>query len=130
MFKVFYRDRLTRQRGTMASYRTLLTRTNVTGQVKGKFEAHDDFACTVTEALIVQVALRELGMDTIDSKPTTVSLPENAKRMHLSNKEKWTKVVIDKVVSKMLKPFQLHPVPQPKKLHMTITMQRCHPSHL
>ena len=60
-FKALYDKNSARDTGSLAHPRVLIDRKNVNGQVKGKYEQHLDFLLTVTEALILQESMLELG---------------------------------------------------------------------
>ena len=62
LFKRLYNDNTVRVPGSLAYYRNLLRRTNVNGQVKGRYQSHLDFLLTCTEALIVNLAMTTLGV--------------------------------------------------------------------
>ena len=61
LFKTLFRGDTVRAEGSLPFYKNHIWRENVNGKVKGRFQAHFDFIVTVTEALILELAMTLLG---------------------------------------------------------------------
>ena len=82
----------------MPYYRVELQRTDVDGQIKGKFQAHEDFTITVGSGLLLKLCMDKMGMAQLTDKPSVPGLPENITRMHMQNKSDVAKQILEQVV--------------------------------
>ena len=80
-YKRFYQKNTNRDLGTLYSLKCLLKRTEVNGNVKSRFEVHQDLFLTVGECYLVEMALEYLGMADAESQPTSVLVPENISKV-------------------------------------------------
>ena len=85
--------------------RNLLNRSNVPKKPKKKFDACDDFLCTLVESLLLVATLEYLQMEPLDDDPSDDVLP-NASTLCTETHEKRANVleeicgaIIDKLVS-------------------------------
>ena len=107
MVKKLYNSKGGREIGSLANYKIMLKRTNVNGQVKGRYQSHEDFVQTVGTGLILGLALDKLGMDKLNSSPVHHAIPENIARMHVKNRETIFHAVMQDIIKDILLPFDL-----------------------
>ena len=81
-----YKPNSTKDIGGMPCYQEELQWTDVDGQIKGKFQAHENFASTVGSGLLLKLCMDKIDMAQLTDKPNVPGLPENTTRMHLQNR--------------------------------------------
>lgn len=83
MYKRFYKTSSGRDKGTLYNLKLIIERSNVNGNVKSRFEAHEDFVLTVGNAYLLSFIMNKFGMETLDAEPQHPLLKNrNIKFMH------------------------------------------------
>ena len=106
MVKALYVPNSTRDPGSLPYYKVQLERTNVNGEVKGKYQAHDDFIKTVGAGLLLRLAMHKLGMAELDDQPSVPGLPENVANLHIRTRREIMEQVLMQIVDDIFVPFQ------------------------
>lgn len=79
LYKQLYDAKSSREQGTLAYFKTLLRRTDVTGKVKSNFQGHADLIKIVVKGLIVEQFLSFFDMQNENDHPTpsNIIIPDN-----------------------------------------------------
>lgn len=91
---------LGRNRGTLFYFKILLLLTNVTGNVKSNYKAHEDLFLMVGEFYMMEQVMELLGMEGYDSHPDCI--PHNAADMTVEEK----RALADRIILCILHYFQ------------------------
>ena len=76
VWKIFFKTRSATEHSTLYQLKNLIKKSNVKLKPKSNFDASDDFLKTViTAGYILALAMRLLGMETVDDMPKTSDLP-------------------------------------------------------
>ncbi|XP_046583753.1 uncharacterized protein LOC124290951 [Haliotis rubra] len=80
-YRRFYNKNSGRDRGSLFHFKVFLRRTSVDGQVKNNYTGHEELFLLIGDMLMVEQALEYLGMETYDSQPTKIIIPDNIMRL-------------------------------------------------
>lgn len=105
LYKRFYNSASGREKGTMSHLKILIQRSNVNGNVKSRFEAHEDFVLTVGCAYLLSYILKHFEMDSLNDSPKHPLLRNNMGKMHTKEKERIFSILMDEVVDKLVETF-------------------------
>ncbi|KAH3809432.1 hypothetical protein DPMN_137801 [Dreissena polymorpha] len=79
----FFKKSSGRDVGTLSNIKIHIQRTNVNGNVKSRFKAHEDFVLLVGKAYIQEAAVEYFGMQDFESSPTRNIPDGDISRSHL-----------------------------------------------
>lgn len=95
-----------REQGTLANLKVVRQRSNVNGQVKVRFKAHEDFIMTVGKSYLVQLGMEHFGLGAQDSSPKVNQPPQNVGMFERPGRQKAFHSIMDPFVNKYVTPFQ------------------------
>uniref|UniRef100_A0A8W8I4B1 DUF6589 domain-containing protein n=1 Tax=Magallana gigas TaxID=29159 RepID=A0A8W8I4B1_MAGGI len=106
MYKRFYKTSSGRDKGTLYNLKLIIERSNVNGNVKSRFEAHEDFVLTVGNAYLLSFIMNKFGMETLDAEPQHPLLKNrNIKFMHNKYKEEVFHTIMGEIVEDLICTF-------------------------
>ncbi|XP_062588566.1 uncharacterized protein LOC134250228 [Saccostrea cucullata] len=107
LFKRFYSKDGGRDAATLANMKMLIQRTNVNGQVKSRFEAHEEFVLLIGKAYLLVLAMKIFKMENIEDSPKHPLLKNNMKYLQNKPKEEVFDALMEEILDCSLVPFQL-----------------------
>ena len=105
LFVRFYKKGVIADVCSLPFFRLELDRTNVNGEVKGKYQAHNDFMHTVGSSLLLKLSMDKMGMAEPEDMPIVEGMPENVARMHTPGRTAVFDQMVGNIVDKIYKPF-------------------------
>ncbi|XP_069107278.1 uncharacterized protein [Argopecten irradians] len=102
LYKRFYKTSSGRDKGTLFNLKLNIERSNVNGNVKSRFEAHEDFVLTVGNAYFLSFVMHKFGMDSLDAEPKHPLLKTNIKYMHNKQTEDIFEHIISEIIQDLL----------------------------
>ncbi|XP_033729230.1 uncharacterized protein LOC117318339 [Pecten maximus] len=102
LYKRFFNKSSGREKGTLYNLKILIQRSNVNGNVKSRFEAHEDFIMTVGCGYFLSYILHFFQMENLSDEPKHPLLSKNMKMRHKADKEKVLSEILEEVVNGLL----------------------------
>lgn len=96
-----------REKCTLSNLRVVLQRTNVNGQVKVRFKAHEDFILTASKAYPTELVQEHFGMPDKESPPNVNMPPPNVEKFEAPRRQRAFDEMIDAFLDKYVCIFQL-----------------------
>uniref|UniRef100_A0A8W8NTK5 DUF6589 domain-containing protein n=1 Tax=Magallana gigas TaxID=29159 RepID=A0A8W8NTK5_MAGGI len=129
MYKRFYKTSSGRDKGTLYNLKLIIERSNVNGNVKSRFEAHEDFVLTVGNAYLLSFIMNKFGMETLDAEPQHPLLKNrNIKFMHNKYKEEVFHTIMGEIVEDLICTFpKLDAIKEGDSDRTNITLKFCIP---
>ncbi len=120
MVKNLYKPNSARSVGSLPYYKVQLERTNVNGQVKGRFQAHEDFVHTVGTSLLLRLAMDKMAMKDLNDAPQVPGLPENISKLSIKNRKHIFHQMMLQIVEEIFSPFKKPERQTPINLHFHV----------
>ncbi|XP_069125349.1 uncharacterized protein [Argopecten irradians] len=103
--KKFLKMDHSRNVATLAHLKLVIQRTNVNGQVKARFKAHEDFVTLAGEAYFLAHVMKKFQMSSLDDSPKHQAIPDNIHLLHKQNKQNVANRVMEDIVNDIFIPF-------------------------
>ncbi|KAL4220322.1 hypothetical protein ACF0H5_020729 [Mactra antiquata] len=107
MCKKFFNVKMSRDLGTLSNLKVLISRTNVNGNVKSRYKAHEDFLTTCGTRYFLLYIMNKFKMTAFTDEPKHPAIKQSIKTWTNEPKKKIFQQIMDEIIKDLFIPFEM-----------------------
>ncbi|XP_052807443.1 uncharacterized protein LOC128236553 [Mya arenaria] len=123
MAKKFLNLQCGRDQGTLGNMKIQIQRSNVNGNVKSRYKAHEDFVVTCGLSYFLSYIMHHFNMATITDSPKHNSITEGLSNWTNVNKMKVFNTLMEEILTDLYIPFDVQGMEQDDSHEVEVTIQ-------